>query len=36
MDAVGRRYSTDVWQRYGSELQPFVDEGILCREGPDS
>jgi len=33
MDAVNRRYSTDVWQRYGSDLHPFVDAGILCREG---
>ena len=33
LDAVNRRYSTDVWQRYGSDLHPFVDLGILCREG---
>jgi oxygen-independent coproporphyrinogen III oxidase len=30
--AVGRRYETDVWGRYGAELQMFVDVGVLCRE----
>jgi oxygen-independent coproporphyrinogen-3 oxidase len=34
IDAVGRRYGADVWQRYGAELQHFVDEGILRRQGP--
>jgi oxygen-independent coproporphyrinogen III oxidase len=29
LDAINRRYDTDVWARHGSELQPFVDEGIL-------
>ena len=27
--AIDRKYQTSVWQRYGRELQPFVDEGIL-------
>jgi oxygen-independent coproporphyrinogen-3 oxidase len=34
IDAIGRRYDADVWQRYGAELQGFVDEGILRRQGP--
>jgi len=34
IDAIGQRYSTDVWQRYGAELQHFVEEGILRRQGP--
>jgi oxygen-independent coproporphyrinogen-3 oxidase len=34
IDAIGRRYSADVWQRYGAELQRFVDDGILRRQGP--
>jgi oxygen-independent coproporphyrinogen-3 oxidase len=32
--AVGRRYGEDVWSRYGSALQPFVDAGLLFHEGP--
>ena len=31
--AVGRKYDVDVWSRYGRSLQPFVDEGLLLREG---
>jgi coproporphyrinogen III oxidase-like Fe-S oxidoreductase len=23
----------DVWERYGRELEPFLDEGILVRDG---
>ena len=34
IEAVGRRYAMDVWQRFGSGLQPFVTDGLLCREGP--
>jgi len=33
MVAIGNKYSTDVWQRFGPDLQPFVDEGILTRHG---
>lgn len=33
LDAVGARYGTDVWGRYGAQLQPFVDEHLLTREG---
>ena len=31
--SVGERYGKDVWVRYASALQPFVDEGLLAREG---
>ncbi len=31
---VGTRYRTDVWQRYGSSLVPFLETGLLVREGP--
>ena len=27
------RYGADVWRRYGLELQPFVDEGLLIYDG---
>ena len=30
---VGNRYGTDVWRRYGADLEPFVAEGLLQREG---
>ena len=32
VDLVGQRYGVDVWERYGGELQPFFDEGLLTRE----
>jgi oxygen-independent coproporphyrinogen-3 oxidase len=32
--AVGSRYGVDVWARFGAGLQPFVDEGVVVREGP--
>jgi oxygen-independent coproporphyrinogen-3 oxidase len=31
--AVESRYETDVWRQYGSELQPFVDQGLLIYDG---
>jgi oxygen-independent coproporphyrinogen-3 oxidase len=31
--AVGRRYQVDVWERFGSELEQFVDAGWLKHEG---
>ena len=31
---ISRRYAVDVWQRYGRELDPFVETGVLRREGP--
>ena len=33
LTAVNTRYGVDVWERFGRELQPFVDAGILVREG---
>jgi oxygen-independent coproporphyrinogen-3 oxidase len=33
LDAIRARYGVDVWERYGDELQPFLDEGCLKREG---
>jgi oxygen-independent coproporphyrinogen-3 oxidase len=33
MGVVGRRYDVDVWKRYGTQLQPFVDAGLAIREG---
>ena len=31
--AVKDRYDVDVWSRYGGELQPFVDQGVLSYDG---
>jgi putative oxygen-independent coproporphyrinogen III oxidase len=33
IEAVGARYSCDVWTRYGDGLQPFLETGWLVREG---
>jgi putative oxygen-independent coproporphyrinogen III oxidase len=33
LEAVGRRYDVDVWQRYGPELAPFIDAGCLEHDG---
>jgi oxygen-independent coproporphyrinogen-3 oxidase len=30
---VKTRYGVDVWGRYGEELQPFVDQGVLVYDG---
>lgn len=30
---VGKTYGCDVWDQYGDELQPFVDAGLLRRDG---
>jgi oxygen-independent coproporphyrinogen-3 oxidase len=30
--AIERRYGVDVWRRYGSDLQPYVEGGLLMRE----
>jgi len=34
VEAVGARYGEDVWKRFGTDLAPFVAEGLLIREGP--
>jgi len=31
--AVNLRYGADVWQRYGDDLEPFVDQGLLIYDG---
>ncbi|HEV3485596.1 MAG TPA: radical SAM family heme chaperone HemW, partial [Vicinamibacterales bacterium] len=31
--AGGARYGVDVWARFGDGLRPFVEEGLLVREG---
>ncbi len=33
LQAVKNRYGVDVWSRYGRELQPFVDQGVLFYDG---
>jgi oxygen-independent coproporphyrinogen-3 oxidase len=33
LHAVKDRYAVDVWARYGGELQPFVDQGVLLYDG---
>jgi oxygen-independent coproporphyrinogen III oxidase len=33
LDAVGQRYGIDVWQRFGADLEPFLDDGCLRRDG---
>jgi oxygen-independent coproporphyrinogen-3 oxidase len=32
LDAIDRRYDTNVWKRFGDQLQPFVDQGLLAHE----
>jgi oxygen-independent coproporphyrinogen-3 oxidase len=33
VNAIQTRYGVDVWQRYGRELEPFVEAGCLRRDG---
>ena len=33
LPGVKARYGVDVWGRYGGELQPFVDQGVLLYDG---
>ncbi len=30
---IGRRYGVDVWARFGTELQPYLDADLVRREG---
>ena len=30
---VARRYGVDIWERYGSDLEPFLESGVLLRMG---
>jgi oxygen-independent coproporphyrinogen-3 oxidase len=31
--SIGDRYGVDVWARYGKDLEPFADEGLLVYDG---
>jgi oxygen-independent coproporphyrinogen-3 oxidase len=33
LDTVAKRYGVDVWERFGRDLAPFLEEGCLVREG---
>jgi oxygen-independent coproporphyrinogen-3 oxidase len=33
MDVVQQRYGVDVWERYRADLTPFIDAGLLTRDG---
>ena len=33
VQAVKSRYGVDVWSRYGGELEPFVEQGVLFYDG---
>ncbi|MEP7307609.1 MAG: radical SAM family heme chaperone HemW [Acidobacteriota bacterium] len=30
---IGRRYGVDVWERFGAELEPFIQNGCLRQDG---
>jgi oxygen-independent coproporphyrinogen-3 oxidase len=30
---IGDRYGVDIWHRYGADLEPFLEQGCLRREG---
>jgi len=34
LDTVGVKYGVDVWARYGRDLEPFLEDGLLKRDGP--
>ena len=34
LSALGERYGVDIWRRHGRELEPFIAEGLLMKEGP--
>jgi oxygen-independent coproporphyrinogen-3 oxidase len=31
-DAIARRYGVDLWQQYGRDLEPFLENGLLTRQ----
>ena len=33
VEVVRKRYGVDVWARFGGELQPFADQGVLLYDG---
>jgi coproporphyrinogen III oxidase-like Fe-S oxidoreductase len=30
---LGARYGIDIWGRHGAELEPFIGQGLLLKEG---
>ena len=34
LDAIRAVFGVDVWARYGAELEPFLEAGVLRRDGP--
>jgi oxygen-independent coproporphyrinogen-3 oxidase len=33
LEELGGRYKVDIWRRWGAELKPFVDGGLVTRQG---
>ena len=33
IDLLSQRYLTDIWKRYGEHLAPYLDAGLLLKEG---
>jgi oxygen-independent coproporphyrinogen-3 oxidase len=33
LEAIAADYGVDVWTRYGEELQPFIEAGLLIYDG---
>ena len=33
LEAINSRHDVDVWNRFGEDLQPFVDAGVLNYDG---
>jgi oxygen-independent coproporphyrinogen-3 oxidase len=33
LDAIETRYGVDIWRRYGADLEPFLEQGCLRRQG---
>jgi oxygen-independent coproporphyrinogen-3 oxidase len=33
LSALSRQYGTDIWQVYGERLSPYIDAGLLLKEG---
>jgi oxygen-independent coproporphyrinogen-3 oxidase len=33
LSEIGRKYQVDVWRRFGADLRPYLEEGLLVRDG---
>jgi oxygen-independent coproporphyrinogen-3 oxidase len=33
LSILSGRYGTDIWQKYGERLAPYLDAGLLCKDG---